>query len=70
MDASEFADHVAQEVVGAGELDQRRVNNYLKLQSEQERNSASLAERREKDRKLGQFYKSVIAGKKKRRRGN
>ena len=53
--------------VETGELEQRRLTNYLKLQSEQSRNSASLAERREKDRKLGKFYKSVISEKQKRR---
>ena len=53
--------------VETGELEQRRLTNYLKLQSEQARNSASLAERREKDRKLGKFYKSVISEKQKRR---
>lgn len=54
--------------VAAGEVEQRRLTNYLKLQSEQARNSASLADRREKDRKLGKFYKSVISEKQKRRR--
>lgn len=53
--------------VDAGQLEQRRLTNYLKLQSEQARNSASLADRREKDRKLGRFYKSVISEKQKRR---
>lgn len=53
--------------VADGLLDARRLRNYLKLQSEQERNSTSLAQRREKDRKQGQFYKSVIAEKKRRR---
>lgn len=53
--------------VESGDLEQRRLTNYLKLLSEQARNSASLAERREKDRKLGQFYKTVIKGKQDRR---
>lgn len=53
--------------VEAGDLEQRRLTSYLKLQSEQARNSASLAERHDKDRKLGKFYKSVIAEKQKRR---
>ncbi len=57
-----------EDAVESGELDQRRLTNYLKLQSEQERNSASLAERREKDRKLGKFYKQVISEKQSRRK--
>lgn len=51
-----------------GALDQRRVTSYLKLQSEQARNSASLAQRREKDKKLGKFYKQVISEKQNRKR--
>jgi ribosome biogenesis GTPase len=54
--------------VESGELDPRRLTNYLKLQSEQARNSASLAQRREKDRKLGKFYKQIISEKQNRRR--
>jgi len=53
--------------VEAGSLEQRRLTNYLKLESEQARNSATLAERREKDRKLGKFYKQVISEKQNRR---
>ncbi|MEM7456161.1 MAG: ribosome small subunit-dependent GTPase A [Planctomycetota bacterium] len=56
-----------EEAVDSGELEERRLVNYLKLQNEQARNSATLAERRERDRKQGRFYKSVIEGKKKRR---
>ncbi len=53
--------------VAAGDLEQRRLVNYLKLLSEQARNATSLAERREQERKTGQFYKSVIQEKKNRR---
>lgn len=53
-----------QRAIGAGELDERRLVSYLKLQREDARNSATLAERRASDRKLGRFYKSVLAGKK------
>ena len=53
--------------VEGGELNPRRLKNYLKLLSEQARNATSLAERREKDRKLGQFYKSVIKEKQRRK---
>lgn len=55
--------------VQAGDLDQRRLASYLKLQSEQARNSASLAERRERERKTGRMYKRIIADKQKQRRG-
>ncbi len=51
--------------VEAGELDARRLKSFLKLRSEQARNAESLAERREKDRKLGKFYKSVQANNRK-----
>ena len=53
--------------VDDGSLESRRLQNYLKLLAEQARNATSLAERREKDRKMGQFYKSVIQEKKNRR---
>jgi ribosome biogenesis GTPase / thiamine phosphate phosphatase len=46
--------------IEAGQLEQRRLDNYLKLQSEQMRNSASLAERRSSDRALGRFYKQAL----------
>ncbi len=55
--------------VVSGEVDQRRLTNYLKLQSEQARNSATLAERRDRDRKTGKLYKTIIADKRSRRRG-
>ncbi|MET0090221.1 MAG: hypothetical protein ABW068_09430 [Candidatus Thiodiazotropha sp.] len=46
--------------IEAGQLEQRRLDNYLKLQSEQARNSASLAQRRSSDRALGRFYKQAL----------
>lgn len=49
--------------VESGELDPRRYANYLKLNAEQARNSRTLAERRERDRQMGRFYKSVLKGK-------
>ncbi|MEM8680937.1 MAG: ribosome small subunit-dependent GTPase A, partial [Planctomycetota bacterium] len=49
-----------EQAVADGLLDQRRLMNYLKLQSEQERNSATLAERRERDKSNGRMYKRVI----------
>lgn len=56
-----------QEAIERGELSARRLKNYQKLQSEQARNSQSLHERRQESRKLGQFYKSVMASKRRQR---
>jgi len=42
-------------------LDSDRLRRYRKLQSEDRRNSESLAERRSRDKSLGKFYKSVIS---------
>ena len=53
--------------IESGELDQRRLRNYRKLQAEQARNSQSLREQRQRSRKQGQFYKSLIASKRKLR---
>jgi len=48
-----------QQAIKSGDLDQRRLNNYLKLLREDALNSASLSERRAKDKALGKFYKST-----------
>lgn len=48
-----------QRALKASQIDQRRLSNYLKLMREQAHNSASLAEKRAKDRSLGRFYRSV-----------
>lgn len=53
--------------VESGGLDPRRLTNYLKLNAEQAHNSRSLAERRERDRKMGRFYKSVMKTRRRRR---
>ncbi len=44
-----------------GELDSRRLQNYQKLLREDAFNSASLSERRAKDKALGRFYKSTLS---------
>ena len=49
------------EAVQRGDLDQRRLDNYLKLIREDALNSASLSERRAKDRALGKFYKHTLS---------
>ena len=56
-----------QSAIEAGELEPRRLKNFRKLQSEQERNAMSIREQRDRSRKQGQFYKSVIASKKRSR---
>lgn len=53
----------------SGELDERRVDNYFKLQREQARNSASLAEKRTKDKALGKLYRSVQSESRHRKKG-
>ena len=50
----------------AGELDPERLRRYRKLLAEDRRNTETIAERRSRDRSLGKFYKSVLAGKQKR----
>jgi ribosome biogenesis GTPase len=51
--------------VETGLLEARRLTSYLKLRSEQERNSATMAQRREKDRRMGKLYKSIQANNRK-----
>ncbi|GAA5217145.1 ribosome small subunit-dependent GTPase A [Corallincola platygyrae] len=50
-----------QKAVDVGELDPRRLDNYFKLMREQARNSASLADRRAKDKQFGKMVKSVMS---------
>ena len=53
--------------VESGQIDERRVENYLKLQAEQARNSATLAERRGLDRSRGRVIKSALEEKERQR---
>jgi ribosome biogenesis GTPase len=53
--------------VASGDLDQRRLDNFKKLSAEQAHNSRSLAERRQRDRENGRFYKSVQREKRRHR---
>ncbi|GAB6042579.1 ribosome small subunit-dependent GTPase A [Endothiovibrio diazotrophicus] len=46
--------------IEAGRLEERRLTNYFKLLREQALNSATLAEKRQRDRDLGRFYRSVL----------
>jgi len=50
-----------QQALESGDLDQRRLNNYLKLLREEALNSASLSERRATDKALGKFYKNTLS---------
>ena len=50
-----------QSAVADETLDPDRLRRYRKLQSEDRRNTESLAERRSRDKSLGKFYKSVIS---------
>jgi len=55
--------------IEAGTLDEDRLRRYRKLRSEDRRNSETIAERRSRDRDLGRFYKSVLAGKRQEKGG-
>jgi len=46
--------------IESGELDPRRFANFQKLSAEQAHNSRSLAERHERDRKMGRMIKSIL----------
>ncbi len=50
-----------QQAIVSGDLDQRRLNNYLKLLREEAFNSASLSERRSSDKALGKYYKHTLS---------
>jgi ribosome biogenesis GTPase len=55
--------------IDEGRIDPDRLTRMKKLQSENYRHSASLAERRERDRSLGRYYKSVQQLARARKRG-
>ena len=50
-----------QQAIKTGELEQRRLNNYLKLLREESFNSATLSERRSSDKALGKYYKHTLS---------
>ncbi len=58
-----------QAAIGAGKLDAERLRRYHKLQSEDRRNTETLAERRSRDRQFGKMVKSVMADKRKEKGG-
>lgn len=53
-----------------GRIDADRLRRYRKLQAESFRHSASLAERRARDRSLGQLYKTIKRESQERKRGD
>lgn len=57
-----------QAAIEAGSLDPARLNRWRKLQAEDAFNSASLAERREKDRAFGKLVRSAVKAKSDRER--
>ncbi len=58
-----------QAAIDSGELDERRLLSYDKLNREQARNSASLAEKRSQDKALGKFYRVVQNESRSRKKG-
>lgn len=52
---------VVQAAIESGELDERRLRSYQKLLREQTLNSASLAEKRARDKAFGKMVKSVLS---------
>jgi ribosome biogenesis GTPase len=56
-----------QDAIARGELNARRLSSYQKLMREQAFNSATLAEKRARDKRFGKMIKSVLSEKKTRR---
>ena len=52
-----------QAAIASGTLDAGRLTRFRKLRAEERRNTETLAERRARDRALGQLYKSVLSRK-------
>ena len=55
--------------LNGGSIDTRRLNNYIKLMREQERNSASLAQQRSKDKQFTKFCRNVQNENRSRKKG-
>jgi ribosome biogenesis GTPase len=56
-----------QDAISRGELNPRRLSNYRKLMREQAFNSATLAEKRARDKRFGKMIKSILSEKNARR---
>lgn len=59
-----------QAAIADGSLQADRLRRFRKLQSEDRRNSETVAERRARDRSLGQLYKSIQTGKRRLKGGD
>lgn len=59
-----------QAAIEAGTLDPQRLRRFRKLESEDRRNSETIAERRARDRSTGVLYKSILTQKQKWKGGN
>jgi ribosome biogenesis GTPase len=57
-----------QNAIGRGELEARRLSSYQKLMREQVFNSATLAEKRARDKSFGKMIKAHLSDKKNRKR--
>lgn len=55
--------------VESGEIDERRYANFQKLNAEQAHNSRTLAQRHERDRKIGRMHKSILNNNRRLREG-
>ena len=58
-----------QAAIADGTLDPERLRRYRKLQSEDRRNTESIAQRRSRDKNFGKMIKSVMADKRKDKSG-
>ncbi|GGZ04128.1 MULTISPECIES: ribosome small subunit-dependent GTPase A [Shewanella] len=58
-----------QQAIATGELEPRRLSNYLKLLAEQAHNSASLQQRHAQDRQFGRMVKTVSTVSRKLKKG-
>lgn len=55
--------------ISQGQLEQRRLNNFLKLSVEQARNSETLAVKRERSKQLGKLYKTTQSHSRQNKKG-
>ena len=58
-----------QAAISQGKLDANRLRRYRKLQSEDRRNTETLAERRARDKSFGKMIKNVLADKRREKGG-
>ncbi|MGB5719994.1 MAG: ribosome small subunit-dependent GTPase A [Woeseiaceae bacterium] len=59
-----------QAAIEIGGLESDRLRRYRKLQSEDRRNTETLAERRSRDKQLGKMYRTILSGKRKEKGGS